>query len=273
MPQKENTMPNEEAMTQEERRIRLIRALCDEDPAYRDLTVPEDETGQRRLLRSLMNVRPPRPVSDDFLALQDAYLSRETKNRGIVDGAALTPTSDDPRIVLWQGDITRLKTDAIVNAANSALLGCFQPCHSCIDNIIHTCAGIQLRLACHALMTEQGHEEPTGTAKITPAFNLPCRYVLHTVGPTVTGPLTQRHKDQLAACYTACLELAAQKGLTAVAFCCISTGVFAFPREEAAAIAVDTVRGFLNNNPASIQQVIFNVFKDEDLAIYQNILS
>ena len=224
---------------------------------------------QRRLLRSLMNVRPPMPLGENFLALQDELLSSERKEKSVVDGMEL-PTTADPRIGLWQVDITRLKVDAIVNAANSALLGCFCPCHDCIDNAIHSAAGLQLRDECHQLMQAQGHDEPTGSAKITKAYNLPSRYVLHTVGPIVHGALTGADREDLANCYRSCLALAASEGLKSVAFCCISTGEFHFPNEKAAEIAVETVCDFLANGVD--MKVIFNVFKDEDLRIYRSLL-
>lgn len=184
---------------------------------------------------------------------------------------ALPETMPGSRIVLWQGDITMLKADAIVNAANSALRGCFAPCHSCIDNMIHSRSGVQLRLICDKMMNEQGHDEPTGRAKITPAYNLPARHVIHTVGPVVAGPLTQEHCRQLASCYRSCLSLAAREGLRSIAFCCISTGEFHFPQEKAAEIAVRTVREFLRED-TQIERVIFNVFKDADREIYQRLL-
>lgn len=258
-------------MTHEEQRLFLIRALMEEQPQYMEMEIPEDGEGQRRLLRSLMNVRPPFPAAPEFIRVQDAYLGEEARRRGIVDCEALTPAEADGRLFLWQGDITRLRADAIVNAANSALLGCFIPCHSCIDNIIHTCAGVQLRLACDELMRGQGHPEPTGQAKITPAFNLPARYVLHTVGPVIPGPLRDEDCRLLAGCYRSCLELAAQNHLQSVAFCCISTGVFHFPQEEAARIAVETVKAFLGGD-SSVRQVIFNVFTDRDREIYGRLL-
>ncbi|MBQ9526186.1 MAG: protein-ADP-ribose hydrolase [Fretibacterium sp.] len=226
-------------MTDGERIKYLINALLEEMPKYRDQVegIPPLRSERRRLLRALMNVRPPRPLSPEFLEIQDALLSEEREEKGIVDGMSLPAIPSDPRLCLWQGDITRLNTDAIVNAANSALLGCFIPCHGCIDNAIHSAAGLQLRDECHKLMMEQEHEEPTGKAKITGAYNLPCRYVLHTVGPIVSGVLQQRHRDELASCYRACLTLAAERGLKSVAFCCISTGEFHFPNDEAARIA------------------------------------
>lgn len=258
-------------MTQEQRRIYLIRTMQAEIPQYSAVELPAGEAEQERLLRSLMNVRPPIPAPPGFLEVQDAYLSEEAGRRGVVDGSALPPVRAGSRLVLWQGDITRLRTDAIVNAANSALLGCFHPCHSCIDNIIHSRAGIQLRLACNEIMQAQGHEEEAGRAKITPGYNLPCKYVLHTVGPIVSGGLTERDCALLESCYQSCLELAVKNGVRSIALCCISTGVFHFPQDRAAGIAVRTVSRFLERD-RSIRRVIFNVFTDRDLAIYQKLL-
>ena len=256
---------------QEERRIWLIRELQREMPQYQDIRIPVTEEEQWNLLRSLFNVRPPYPASQEFLKVQDEYLSELVRSRGIVDAESLPASELDPRITLWQGDITTLRCDAIVNAANSALLGCWQPCHSCIDNMIHSLSGVQLRIKCNEIIQEQGHEEETGTAKITPAYNLPCKYVLHTVGPIISGPLREEDCDLLAGCYQSCLELAAGNNVRSVAFCCISTGVFHFPQQRAAEIAVETVRQFLETD-SSIDRVIFNVFTDRDLTIYQKLL-
>ena len=256
---------------QKERRIWLIRELQREMPQYQDIRIPVTEEEQWNLLRSLFNVRPPYPASQEFLKVQDEYLSELVRSRGIVDAESLPASELDPRITLWQGDITTLRCDAIVNAANSALLGCWQPCHSCIDNMIHSLSGVQLRIKCNEIMQAQGHEEETGTAKITPAYNLPCKYVLHTVGPIISGPLRKEDCDLLAGCYQSCLELAAGNNVRSVAFCCISTGVFHFPQRRAAEIAVETVRQFLETD-SSIDRVIFNVFTDRDLAIYQRLL-
>lgn len=251
----------------------LIDILIAEMPEYRAQAaqVEKTEKAQRELLRALMNVRPPRPLSEEFLRMQDALLSAERESRGVVDVMTLPAVPSDARIVLWQGDITRLNADAIVNAANSALLGCFIPCHLCIDNAIHSAAGLQLRAACSALMERQGHPEETGTAKITAGYNLPARHVLHTVGPIVSGALTEEHRQLLASCYHSCLTLAAKNGLKSVAFCCISTGEFHFPNEAAAEIAVREVRTFLAEN-TSVERVVFNVFKDADLHIYERFL-
>ena len=234
--------------------------------------VPDDNISQRRLLRSLMNVRPPLPLSPDFLNVQDALLSAEALEKGIVDADRLPPVSSDPRLAIWQGDITRLRTDAIVDADNSALLGCFVPCHGCIDNAIHSAAGLQLRDECYQLMLTQGHPEPNGSAKLTGGYNLPARYVLHTVGPIVQRRVSRKDRSDLAACYRSCLQLAAAHNLQSVAFCCISTGEFHFPNQEAAEIAVRTVKEFLNQQTSSIEKVIFNVFKNTDLKIYRHLL-
>ncbi len=257
-------------MTHEEKRIELIKDLLAESPQYRALSIPEDEEEQKRLLRGLMNVREPEPISDEFRRLQDDYLSEEVSMRGITDSTALEASPLDDRLVLWRGDITTLKIDAIVNAANSALRGCFIPNHSCIDNIIHSVSGIQLRLKCDELMNEQGYEEPTGSAKITPAYNLPCSYVLHTVCPIVSGRLTKMHCNELSDCYRSCLKLAADSGLKSIAFCCISTGVFHFPQNKAAKIAVQTVQDYIKEDDR-IERVVFNVFK-EDYSIYRRLL-
>lgn len=256
-------------MNQAERRIYLVKELLAEQPRYQDMAIPNDAQEQKDLLRALMNVRLPAPVSEAFLNVQDAYLQAETAAKGITRLENLQEAGDG--LYLWQGDITTLACDAIVNAANSQMLGCFRPLHNCIDNCIHTYAGVQLRSKCHELMTAQGHKEPTGKAKITPAYNLPCRYVIHTVGPIVEGRLTQTHCALLADCYRSCLTLATENGCESIAFCCISTGVFGFPQQEAVGIAVNTVRDFLANHNSHMK-VIFNVFKDADLAIYRELL-
>ena len=277
----------------------LIEHLLTEMPAYREEAehVPDVEQAQRDFLRALMNVRPPIPLQAEFLRVQDALLTEEREVRGIVDGAALPTVAEercttmargagmdtaDENFVLWQGDITRLAVDGIVNAANSALLGCFEPLHRCIDNAIHSAAGLALRAACDEIMREQEHPEPAGRAKITPGFNLPARYVLHTVGPIIApvgshvhepgvfAGVTHEAQQCLASCYRACLDLAAEHGLTSVAFCCISTGEFHYPPQEAAETAVATCRAWLHATDAPMR-IVFNVFKDEDLAIYRRI--
>lgn len=255
-------------MNQQERRLYLIRELLQEtqEPS---LTIPTDFLAQKQLLRGLMNIRPPRPISQSFLRIQDAYLQEEQRKKGIVSLDTLSPIQ--PGIYLWRGDITTLSCDAIVNAANSGMTGCYVPNHHCIDNCIHTFSGVQLRLVCANLMQQQGYAEPTGQAKITPAYNLPCRYILHTVGPIISGRVSRKDRAALASCYHSCLELAAAHQLESVAFCCISTGEFHFPNEQAAEIAVQTVQRFLRQE-TSVKQVIFNVFKDVDQAIYKRLL-
>ena len=255
-------------MTQDERRRFLLEFLLRE--RGETMALPGDEAAQRRLLRALCNVREPVPAPADFLAVQDAYLQEETRRKGVTDAARIPEA--EPGIRLWRGDITTLRCDAIVNAANSALLGCFVPCHGCIDNAIHTYAGVQLRLACAELMAAQGHPEPAGRAKITPAFNLPSRYVLHTVGPIVRNRPTARDEALLAACYRSCLALAAAHGARSVAFCCISTGEFHFPSARAAQIAVQTVREARKTLQHEMD-VIFNVYQERDLRIYEGLLA
>ena len=236
-------------MNQSARRNYLIKELLNENSRYEDIEIPADVQGQKRLLRSLMNVRMAGSISEEFIKIQNEYLSEENKALGIVHLDELNEVEKD--IYLWQGDITRLDIDAIVNAANSQMTGCYQPCHACIDNCIHTYAGIQLRNYCNDLMVKQGFEEPTGRAKITPAFNLPCRYVIHTVGPIVYGKLNEKHEELLRSCYLSCLEKAEENELESIAFCCISTGVFHFPNKRAAEIAVQTVKEFKNKRNSS----------------------
>lgn len=247
----------------------LCRYLLDENPRYRQMPLPGSLQERRDLFRALMNVRPPMPASEEFLRVQDEELQVQLAEKGVVE--ILRCAQND--IVEWQGDITRLKVDAIVNAANSQMLGCFVPMHRCIDNAIHSAAGVQLRLACADLM--QGAEEPTGSARMTPGFNLPTKYVIHTVGPIVTTsrPLRQQ-EGQLASCYSSCLDLADRHGLESIAFCCISTGEFRFPNDRACDIAVSTVRSWMASHPeSSVKTVIFNTFKDIDHELYQNALA
>lgn len=256
-------------MSQEERRRWLLQHLLEESPYYRNYRIPEEEQEQKVLLRSLMNVRMPGEIDQEFLAVQDTYLQQVNREKGIVTLDEMQEVQPD--LYIWQGDITRLQTGAIVNAANSGMTGCYQPCHNCIDNCIHTYAGIQLRNYCNDLMQKQGKEEPTGQAKITPAFNLPCDYVIHTVGPIVEGFLRKKHEELLASCYRSCLKMADENGVQSIAFCCISTGVFLFPNRKAAEIAVKTVKKYKEDTKSSIK-VIFNVFKELDLEIYHEIL-
>ena len=247
----------------------LIDYLVKEDSRYSELEIPESIEEKRDLFRALRNNREPKPVSEEFLRLQDEELQAQLKEKGIVE------LPKEPRIQIWQGDITRLKVDAIVNAANSQMLGCFYPLHKCIDNAIHSAAGVQLREECHQMMLQQGHEEPTGQAKITKAYNLPCRYVIHTVGPIIpTGIPTPMQKEQLASCYRSIMQLADENHLESLAFCCISTGEFRFPNQLAAEIAVKTVWDYFDEHQrCSIKQVVFNVFKDVDKLIYERLLA
>lgn len=256
-------------MTQKERLVFLINYLIDENNELKTIDIPAQDTERKRLLRSLMNIRPPKTVSKEFLEVQDAYLQEECTQKGVISLSDISIA--EPGIYLWQGDITRLSVDAIVNAANSAMLGCFIPCHGCIDNAIHSAAGVELRLECYRIMEKQKTEEPTGKAKITKAYNLPCRYVLHTVGPIIYGDVTEKDCDLLSECYRSCLELAAAYQLKTIAFCCISTGEFHFPNEKAAAIAIQTVQDYQRKNQNGLE-VVFNVFKDSDYQIYKQLL-
>lgn len=258
-----------EKMTQRERRNYLIMELLKEQPRYYGIAIPPDEREQKQLLRSLFNIRTAKAVSDEFLKVQDDYLQAETAEKGVTDFTELKPLNHG--IYLWRGDITALRCDAIVNAANSGMQGCFFPCHNCVDNQIHTFAGVQLRLACAELIKNQGHGEETGKAKLTPAFNLPCKYVLHTVGPIVKGRLCDRDKKLLYSCYRSCLEAADTHGIKSIAFCCISTGEFHFPNEAAAEIAIKAVKDYKAQTHSKIE-VIFNVFKDIDCKIYRELL-
>ncbi len=254
-------------MKQTERRKYLIEYLLSE--MNQTAVIPSDMRAQKRLFRALVNVRMPKAVNKEFLQIQDEYLQEELRLKGITDIVDLSPVAPD--LHLWQGDITTLKCDGIVNAANSQMLGCFCPNHGCIDNAIHTFAGVQLRQECAEIMKVQGYEEPTGQAKITKAYNLPCKYVLHTVGPIVYGELTKQHEKELADCYRSCLTLADKNGLQSLAFCCISTGEFHFPNERAAQIAIQTVVEYKRQTQSTIK-VIFNVFKEYDYEIYARLL-
>lgn len=258
-------------MNHRERRIWLIQYLLDEQAVYKNAIMPSDELEQKELLRALLNMRLPEPVSEEFLAIQDVYLRAENDEAGIVKVADLSSVPSNDHLILWQGDITRIKADGIVNAANSQMLGCFQPLHACVDNVIGSKAGVGLRLYMNELMNRQGHEEPTGQAKLSPGFNLPCSFILHTVGPIVTGRLTKQNEADLTSSYRACLELAVENKMESLVFCCISTGVFGFPQKRAAEIAVETVKNFLTENH-QLKKIVFNVFKDEDYAIYQRLL-
>ena len=250
----------------------ILRTLLAEREEYVGWRIPDALENQQFMMRALLNVRPPQPVSPEFLQAQDAELRQQLADKGIVALSDIPLCQSDSRLRIWQGDITRLQADAIVNAANNALLGCFVPLHRCIDNAIHSAAGVQLRLECEKQMQIQGHPEPTGCAKITKGYNLSAQYVLHTVGPIVRdGNPTPEQEMELAECYRSCLALADAYELTNIAFCCISTGEFSFPQERAAQIAVETVMDCLKTD-SYIQTVVFNVFKDEDLSIYRGLL-
>ena len=257
-------------MSQERKRLYLINKLLEEDSHYRGMLLSDDEYEQKRILRSLLNIRPPKRIEQEFLTIQNEYLRKELEQLGITDLESLTPLKDD--LYLWQGDITLLRCGAIVNAANSGMTGCYVPCHACIDNCIHTYAGIQLRLECSEIMKQQGYNEPTGRAKITKAYNLPCDYVLHTVGPIINGVVTRQDEQMIESCYRSCMELAEKNDIQSIAFCCISTGVFHFPNQRAAEIAVDTVQKY-KAETGSRMKVIFNVFKDLDYEIYRELLT
>ncbi len=246
----------------------LLKTLLDERKNAQPF--PGSREGKLRLFRALVNTREPKPVCAEFLKVQDELLQMLIAEKGVTSLEDLQPIRGN--LYLWRGDITTLKVDAIVNAANSAMLGCFAPNHGCIDNAIHTFAGVQLRLECAAIMEKQGHPEPTGTAKITAAYNLPSDYILHTVGPIVGGRLTDDHRRLLASCYRSCLDLAEQNRIESVAFCCISTGEFHFPNEDAAQIAVDTVTDCVKSGSA-VKRVVFSVFKEDDYDIYNGLLA
>lgn len=256
-------------MNQNERRLFLIEYLLKENSRYSDIIIPSNIHEQKRLLRSLMNMREPKKISEEFIKIQDEYLQEELKSKSVTDYKSLTPLQN--KIYLWRGDITTLKIDSIVNAANSKLTGCYYPCHGCIDNAIHTYSGVQLRLECAEMMRKQQHEEPVGSAKITKAYNLPCKYIIHTVGPFVSGKLKKDDEILLASCYRSCLELANKNSIHSIAFCCISTGEFHFPNKRAAEIAVQTVMEFKKATGSKIE-VVFNVFKEYDYEIYKELL-
>ncbi len=242
--------------------------LLAEAPQYKEdaNTYAETLEKQTELFRSLINLRHAAPISSEFIEIQDEVLKELTQIKGITDIKELSPVEN--HIYLWQGDITTLKVDAIVNAANSAMTGCYIPCHKCIDNVIHTYSGVQLRITCNDIMQKQGHLEETGKAKITQAYNLPSKHIIHTVGPIIFDKLEEIHKEQLSNCYVNCLDIAKENNLNSIAFCCISTGEFKFPNEEAADIAISTVHNWLYKNQNYKMEVIFNVFTDKDFKIY-----
>lgn len=264
-------------MEQRERLDILLGYFLSEKNEYSSLGMPASYSERRRLLRSLMNVRMPSPVPADIIAVQDEFLQEEAAEKGIVTLSDIPVIKDN--LSLWQGDITRLKVDAIVNAANSAMLGCFVPCHGCIDNAIHSAAGVQLRAECEEIMEEKRkhygpwYEEPNGRAVLTAGYNLPASHVIHTVGPIVHGNVTKKNREDLASSYRSCLQLAADNGIRSIAFCCISTGEFHYPNKEAAEIAIRTAEEFCRRSPDPFERIIFNVFKDEDMKIYRRLLA
>ncbi len=261
---------------QDQRLTALVEAFKTESVEYRDLEMPADTDEKRRILRSLMNIRRPGPVSPETLLVQDEYLRKRSEEKGIVTLSEVPLARD--RVSIWQGDITRLKVDVIVNAANSQMLGCFVPMHSCIDNCIHTFAGIQLRAECDRHMKKlrrrygQEYEQPTAIPMLTDAYNLPAKKIIHIVGPIVQDKLTAALEKDLSDCYRNTLDMCLENGLKSVAFCCISTGVFHFPNSRAAAIAVGTVSHWLKEHDDGLDRVIFNVFKDEDRKYYEELL-
>jgi O-acetyl-ADP-ribose deacetylase (regulator of RNase III) len=265
-----------EKMTQEQRLDTLVEAFKADSVQYIDLQTPEDNEGKRRILRSLMNIRMPRKLDDSVLALQDEYLRERIRENGIVELGEIPVIRDG--ISIWQGDITRLAADAIVNAANSQMLGCFVPMHTCIDNCIHTYAGVQLRAECSRQMNQlrirygRDYEQPTAVPMLTDGYNLPAKKIIHIVGPIVEGRLTKALEKDLAECYKNTLDLCAENDLKSVAFCCISTGVFRFPNKRAAEIAVETVEKWLEEHKGAVDRVIFNVFKYEDKSYYEELL-
>lgn len=268
---------------QEERLDYLLHEFKEDSGRYRDLETGKDYGEKRMLLRSLMNIRMPGKMNENVVKVQDEFLTEEAREKGIVEltdipTAAEQYGSSHPyadKISVWQGDITRLRAGAIVNAANSQMLGCFVPCHKCIDNAIHSAAGIELREACSHYVKRRRmqygarYEEPTGRAVLTKGYNLPADYVIHTVGPIVGGSLNQKLKNDLKSCYLNVLKCCVEHGIRSVAFCCISTGEFHFPNDEAAKIAADTVTGFLKEHDPDFDRIIFNVFKDVDRELYE----
>lgn len=252
----------------------ILKELIIKKPEYRNVQIPVDLEEKRKLIRALMNISPPGDYSADFLKAQDEELLLQREEKGIINIDSIESTSKHPRLKLWQGDITRLKVDAIVNAANNQLLGCFIPLHACIDNAIHSSAGVQLRNECQQIMKHQGKLEETGKAKITGGYNLPAKYVIHTVGPIIQNDLvSEKDEKMLASCYRSCLQLAEENKLQSLAFCCISTGEFRFPNRRAAEIAVKTVSAYFEKQPQSLlETIVFNVFKNVDYTIYKDLL-
>ncbi|NRG33089.1 protein-ADP-ribose hydrolase [Bacillus circulans] len=272
-------------ISQEELVESITNTLLQEPMVPKEVEIPNDYIGKRNLVRALLNIREPRLLNQQLLEEIDSLLQKELKNKQIVEVEKLESVAQvfpansltqSDKLILWKGDITRLNADAIVNAANKQMLGCFQPLHACIDNAIHSAAGPQLRNDCEIIMSLQGELEETGKAKITRAYNLPSSYILHTVGPIVPSgtALTKQQRNELASCYISCLELATQlEDIKSISFCAISTGVFGFPKDEAAKIAIQTVNEWLTANPNQIEKVIFNVFSETDYKLYENLFN
>ena len=266
-------------MTQKQRLDYLVERFKEDSGEYAGLQVGDSGEEKRRVLRSLMNIRMPRELDTETLRLQDEYLQERTAEKGVVTLSDIPYVAGHPQLSIWQGDITRLAVDAIVNAANSQMLGCFVPMHTCIDNCIHTFAGVQLRAECNRQMNVlrrkygRSYEQPTAVPMLTDGYNLPAKKVIHIVGPIVQSRLTPALEQDLASCYTNTLDLCAENGLKTVAFCCISTGVFHFPNDRAAEIAAGTVTDWLAAHDGQLERVIFNVFKDEDKELYEKLLA
>lgn len=261
---------------QEKRLSFLLEAFKAERDEYKDICISGDIEEKRRILRSFMNVRLPLPMSKKILKIQDEYLLCRANEKGIVSLSDIPVTNGI--ISIWQGDITRLCVDAIVNAANSQMLGCFVPMHGCIDNVIHSFSGVQLRAECNCKMNEMralygnDYEQPTGVPMLTDAYNLPSKKVIHVVGPIVRSALTPKIEKELSDCYINTLNLCAKNNLKSIAFCCISTGVFCFPPRRAAEIAVKSVTEWIKEHEGAMERVIFNVFKDEDKKYYEELI-
>lgn len=284
----DSTMKGHWIMEGKEKTDSLLKKLKEDSAQYKTLeTAGYTTTEKKQAIRSLMNIRMPGSLPEDLIALQDAYLQEELQEKGVVTLSEIPTIKEElgssapfaDVISLWRGDITRLKVGAIVNAANSQMLGCFVPCHRCIDNAIHSAAGMELREECSRIMSRRrmrygrGYEEPTGTATLTKGYNLPCEYVIHTVGPIVYGELNEALCQELRNCYESVLKCCVENQIRSVAFCCISTGEFHFPGERAAKIAWDAVRGFLETHDRCMDRVIFNVFGQRDWDIYKKILA
>ena len=233
---------------------------------------------KKRIYRSLCNIRDAKPISEEYFKIENKYLQEELNKKDITDVADIQPAKEllkvtnlkyEDKICLWKGDITTLKIDAIVNAANSQGLGCFVPMHSCVDNIIGSNAGVSLRLECNKVMKEKNYFLPTGKAFITKGYNLPAKYVIHTVGPIIYEEVTEKEEQELINCYINSLKLAIQNGIKTIAFPCISTGKFRFPKTQACKLAIKAVEEFLDTHNDEIDKIVFNIYIEEDYEIYE----